>query len=274
MGQVVGQAVGMEAEGKAEKGRKGPLIAAIGCGLVAVVLLQLYLQQEKRQQHAGMEMVDVVVAAHDLTEGTRLEQDLLTSKALPSLYVHDKVVRFLDLQKVLGQPLSYPVKAGEPILWATVGREGGGGLSTMIIKGERALTLPVDEVSGLSGLIQPHDHVDVYGTFPVRAGQSSRTGEATIPLLQNVLVLAVGERVGEATSVTEETGLLSSTVTVSVTPEQASLLVYAQSQGKLVLLLRNTSDLDVSADPVPLTFDQARFHTYVEKMAGEQRRRR
>ena len=69
---------------------------------------------------------------------------------------------------------------------------------------------------------------------------------ATVTLLQNVLVLAVGGRTAGAED-REGMGFGSSDlVTVSVTPEQAQLLALARRTGRLDLALRAPDDIAVT----------------------------
>lgn len=226
--------------------RRLALIAAIGVGLLAVVAVRRYLQDERHRQLQDLELVDVVTAVQDLPSGTRLDRPMLQSRAIPLVYVHDKAVRLGDLSTLIGQVIQYAVKAGEPLLWTTVGSPHGRGLSGVVLKGERAVTLAVDEMAGVAGMVQPNDHVDILGTFH----------ERTTLLLQNVLVLATGGLVSDPTRA-EGGGYTS--ITVSVSPEAAALLVYGQAQGRLTLLLRHTLDVEPLADPTAMTYDPAKF---------------
>ncbi len=238
--------------------RRLALIAAIGVGLLAVVAIRRYLQDERHRQLQDLELVDVVAAAQDLPAGTRLDRPMLQSRAIPLVYVHDKTIRLSDLNTLLGQVVQYAVKTGEPLLWTTVGSPHGRGLSGVVLKGERAVTLAVDEMAGVAGMIQPNDHVDILGTFH----------ERTVLLLQNVLVLAAGGMVSDPTRA-EGGGYAS--ITVSVSPEAAALLVYGQSQGRLTLLLRHALDVEPLADPTAMTYDPGKFKDRIGQLPARRR---
>jgi pilus assembly protein CpaB len=100
-------------------------------------------------------------------------------------------------------------------------------------KGERAITIPVNTVSGLSGMIKPNDRVDIVGTFSVGSKIITRI------LNQNVTVIAVGSRFGNNSE--ENYG----SVTLKVSPEEAEILTFAERHGDLRLLLRNRRDLEI-----------------------------
>jgi pilus assembly protein CpaB len=89
--------------------------------------------------------------------------------------------------------------------------------------------------------MRPGDRVDVLLT-KARPGPEARV--VTVPLLQNLLVLAVGNSFGAAGQESAPVGLDS--VTLLVTVDQASLLTQARRDGTLSFVLRNEDDLEVN----------------------------
>ena len=72
-------------------------------------------------------------------------------------------------------------------------------------------------------------------------------GYVTMTLLQNVTMLAVGQEISDVPSSEGRKQSASySTVTLSVTIDEAELLTIAQTRGKMTLLLRNREDVEVS----------------------------
>ena len=105
-------------------------------------------------------------------------------------------------------------------------------LSYHVPSGMRAESLQVSAVSGVSGMIQPGDHVDVVAVLPKTVAGSS---QARL-LLQHALVLAVGST--QQASPTSGTAVQSYTdVTLALYPGDAVLLIYAASRGTVQLLL-------------------------------------
>jgi len=113
------------------------------------------------------------------------------------------------------------------------------------------MSMPVDNISGISGLLRPGDRVDIIGTFPTgskdqvipEAGGGSSVGYITMTLLQNVTLLAVGQDIQSNTGDNDNNSYNS--VTMSVTVEEAELLTIAQTRGELELLLRHPEDVDI-----------------------------
>jgi pilus assembly protein CpaB len=113
----------------------------------------------------------------------------------------------------------------------------------------------VDSISGVSGLLTPGDRVDLLGTFPVSskeelipdASGGGSVGYVTMTLLQNVTLLAVGQQLSSVSAQQDGRRNNYSTVTLSVTVDEAELLTIAQTRGKLMLLLRNREDIKTVA---------------------------
>jgi pilus assembly protein CpaB len=109
--------------------------------------------------------------------------------------------------------------------------------------------VPATITSTFGGLLRPGDRVDAFLTTVEREAER----RVTLPLLQNLLVLAVGGDVGmayEAPVVDEKeerrpSSLKLSTVTVAVTPRQAEVLTFAQDQGLVTLALRHPDDVTI-----------------------------
>jgi pilus assembly protein CpaB len=240
-----------------------PLIVSIGAGILAVVLFQIYMKKERAELfNAG---VPVVVASvnSDLPAGTPLEEAFLEKKPVPKRFLHEKAVLFSDASQVIGQPLRYPVKSGEVLLWTGISGKRENTLATLLIKGKRALTLGVDELTSVSGLIQPGDHVDILGTFfaggLAKEGVDLKLGEATVMLLQNVLVLATGTQMHLHNGGNfEERGSFSA-ITVAATPEEAGLLVLSQNRGRLTMILRQYGDQEIISNLPKITYDDIKL---------------
>jgi pilus assembly protein CpaB len=247
--------------------RKIQLVIALVLGIAAVVLINLYLRQMKQSITRGMEMVKVLSAQDSIPPNTKLTEDLLKTELIPERYVHKNALTPRDLDLVLGQVTRYRIEKNSPLLWSDLGvTQSGVALSEIVREKERAITIPVDEASSVGNLIRPNDAVDILGTFSTETGGEG-TGIATITLLQNVTILAVGDRFGTAAA---EPNVGYRTVTLSVTPLEAEILVFAQERGKLSLALRNNRDLASEGEIPKITWEDI---YKVERRATIQRER-
>lgn len=142
------------------------------------------------------------------------------------------------LAEAEGRVVRNSIVAGEPLLEAKLAPQlaGRGGIMPMLVpEGERGVTIKVDDAVKESGFVLPNSRVDVLVTMAKSENTQDRVAKV---ILQDVLVLAAGQTVemrdNKPASVT--------TVTLSVTPEQAERLALAQTDGKLTLGTRNLRD--------------------------------
>lgn len=259
--------------------KKKLLIAAVMVGLFAAALLYLYASQlEKEKEELVRDQVEVVKAARNIPAGTPLAKDKITTEQVPQRFLPPNPLLENDLNIYLGTPLAVNVEEGAMILTSDFSvQEVSRTLSTKIPPEERAMSIAVDAISGVSGLLRPGDRVDILGTFPIGTKDQVVTNEkgeegvgyVTMTMLQNVTLLATGQELSDVTSSENQQGRGSSyaTVTLSVTIDEAELLTIAQTRGKMTLLLRNREDVDVS------TVSKRTLREVMEELEIIQRRR-
>jgi pilus assembly protein CpaB len=130
-------------------------------------------------------------------------------------------------------------------------------LSTKVPKGKRAITVPVDNISSVGGMIRPGDHVDVMGMVPLPAMTADGkqvTQMTTMPLFQDVLVLAVGQEFTNVPGGEKKERVLSPVITLALQPQEANLIAFVQEQGKIRLILRSPEDTQVQP-AMPASWD-------------------
>ncbi len=250
------------------------LIVALLLAGLAFWLNWRYLEKERQRLVEGHQLVEVIVAKRDLPAMTVLTLDDLILADVFRSAVGQNVFYEDDLDSLLNKKLLYPVRRNDPILWTQVDmpRRRGSGLSAAIEKGKRALSLAIAGAPGVAGMVQPNDHVDIMGTFSFPSPSNPTQVESvTLMLLQNVTVLAAGNRIAGQTESERRSGNGYSTVTFAVTPMEAEILVFAQqTRGQLYLSLRNPSDRDAQTEIPSVNFD------YIESILqqlNEQRQR-
>ncbi len=237
--------------------KKKAMVFAVIVAVIGVILVQLYIMGEKKKYTDESKLVKVLVAKKNIAAGTPIERSMLTVRKYFKEFVPKDAVSVKDVTRILGVPPKVDIKKGEPIL-ASHFREGGvAGLSTRflsgaILPGERAITVRVDEESGVAGLIRPGDYVDILGTFNKIGGN---VVSQTVTILQSVPVLAIGSQVGTALNKNRvRTGRHYRTITLSVTPEEAELIEFARRKTKLIFVLRNPEDTQTLEDIKKVSF--------------------
>jgi pilus assembly protein CpaB len=226
--------------------------------LLGMVLVYLYV--EKRSEEVKSEYgnaVTVVVASKDIQELQKIELSMLTTKTVPNTFKQPGA--YDDPGAFEGAVASSPIRAGEQILATKVLMPGAAtGISAQIAISRRAMSIPVNDVTGVTRLIKPGDRIDLITNIQYQI-DADRMSE-TKTLMQNIHVLAVGELIqnkvpsaiemdpvsGSQRAIDLRNSRAFATITVEVTPDQAQQLSWvlenSQQAGNLMITLRNPVD--------------------------------
>jgi pilus assembly protein CpaB len=243
------------------------LIFALG----GMALVGFYISEQERKMIATHgDLVQVIVATKDMNEMKAIDLNNLAVQAVPSTYMQPGAIRIdrsraqkkeegfiADLKELNGMVALVPIRSGEQIVMTKLSPKGAEtGLAIEVPANKRALSIPIQDDTGVSKLIKPGDHVDIIGSISYPGSDGSKQTELKT-LLQNINILAVGEIIAnnipaiyEIDPVTQKKTAVSgrgdrafATITVEVTPDQAQILIFAMEQaGRLFLTLRNPVD--------------------------------
>jgi pilus assembly protein CpaB len=207
-----------------------PFVVLAGLvGLVATFTIHRYVTA--KTTGAIKPTNQIVVAACDISPGVALSGGLIKIAQWPQDLVPAKAAA--TLQEVQGRVLITPVGKGEAILFTKLAPEGTeAGLGGLLDESKRALTVRVDDVSGVAGFIHPGDHVDVL----VEMQMPSSSEHFSKTILQNIVILTAGQFWEQNK---EQKPTVVNTVTLELTPDQAEILNLASNQGKIRLALRS-----------------------------------
>lgn len=207
-------------------------------GLGAGILATSYL----KQRIAAIESAEknkpvrkIVVARQDLQKGDRLTFDNVAVREIPADWALSGAITPDQFERVEQAVLAYPARRGEQILWAQLEGQKSATFSARLNTGRRAITVPVDEINSISGMLEPGDTIDLVAT--IRKDNHS----ISFVLLQRVKVLATGTRVSQDEP-PDGRGRTYTTITLDVTPAEARRIIAAREAGKLVALLRAPGD--------------------------------
>jgi pilus assembly protein CpaB len=230
--------------------RRQALAIAAACGILAAFLSYVYLKRPTTSRPTPEEpRVDVLVAARDIPKGIRVSlEDVRVVSMEQSKVPRRAIAAGEDISKsVEGLVAVVPVAAGEVLTEDRIRRPSARlGLAFMVPEGMRAVTVAVDEVSGVGWLLKPGDRVDVLATFDLPDDTV-----ITRTVLQDVELLALGSQITPAEEEQEAppegakpkpAPRQQTTATLAVTPSDAQKLVLADSKGELRLALRRAGD--------------------------------
>jgi pilus assembly protein CpaB len=211
------------------------LAGALLFGLLAAVSVSRYLSSA---QAYSKNLNQVAVAKVSIPLGTKIIAEQVMMVQFPKESTPDGTFSVAD--KLVGRVAVTNINAREPITEARLAPEGtAGGLSAVIPEGYRAMTVKVDDVVGISGFIMPGTLVDVVVVIDP-AENTSRQDPISKIVLQNIRVLANGQNIDKPEDQREANSVKA--VTLQVTPEQAEKLALAATEGKLQLVMRNSTD--------------------------------
>ncbi len=208
----------------------------------AASLWSLGWLKDRAQQpgQASLPMAKVVVAKTEIGAATRiipamLQLDNWNQKASPK-------GSFVSLQEVEGRVTGTSLVEGELLTEKKLVPIGTPpGLPALLPPNKRAMTVKVDEASGVAGFLAPENRVDVVVT--VDRGDFSKNPLAKV-IFQNLKVLGIGQKIeakpGDKPQVVP-------TVTLEVTPEEGERLALAAQEGRISLVLRGQADENLLA---------------------------
>ena len=155
-----------------------------------------------------------------------------------------------DDRHAVGSLALISIPAGATITASKIGRPVDVGLTPRLKPGMRAVSIAIDRVKGVSGLISPGDRVDVISIPP-----RNHAAPQAFAIMRGVEVMAMGSTLDTAgASPSPDAGSLT-TITLAVTPDQANLLAMADNATQLRLALRPPNEPVRSLEPQRLVFE-------------------
>jgi pilus assembly protein CpaB len=220
------------------------LVAVIAIAFASVASYSLYKylkgQEAKVQEVMKVSVTaqKVVVAAKNIPVGEAITSAQVKTVDWPTESL--PAGTFAMENEVVGRTTLQTIETGNPVTVSKLLPVGGlpGVMNYKIPEGHRAMTVGVDQVSGVAGFITPNSMVDVVLTAKPPGYRQS----VSRIVMQNIPVLATGQVIEQK----DGKPVLVPTVTLDVTPEEAERLVMANSSGSLRLLLRRAGDSDVA----------------------------
>lgn len=219
---------------------------AIVVALIVVGAAYAYLSAQHTA--APVAMVPEVVSNMNIPAGSVLTASMLTTRPFPKEYLGEGAIT--NPSQAVGKLLRIPLAKGEAVragYLATKNQLGPAGFALTIPQGMRAMTVPVDVESAMAGMLQPGDRLDAMALLPAKvAGQQ----EARI-FMDDLMILMTGTQQAGSSGTSAAAATSYSTLTLAVTPQQATTLAMAEKVGSVQFLLRpakaQSSDVGVVA---------------------------
>ena len=214
------------------------VLSVFVAGIIYVVLTGFLAP--KPQPVAAPQYINVVVAAVDIQDRTRLTSEMLktvrvTGDVVPADAIH-------TVNEAVGRTTTKKIMKDD-IVTASKLAGSKGGLAGTIPADTRAITIPVNDVTGVSGLIKPGDYVDIF----LVSNKSYKNAIYGKLVLQNVLLLAINTTMADQQQAADNkdskdkaqtTNSKMGLVTLAVNPTDVLKIEAAMQEGTLYLALR------------------------------------
>jgi pilus assembly protein CpaB len=211
------------------------VLAGLAAALAALVVHSALRRKDAELEQAKLTTTQIVVAAHELSVGTKLQPTDVRVVRWPRESLPAGAIT--DPAGVVGTIVKIQMVENEPLVASRLySGDTSGILSLLIPPDMRAMAVAVDEVSDIAGFVLPHARVDVLVALREQGGISESAARAKV-VVENVEVLAVAQ-----TTEQKDKPQVERVVTLLVTPEQAEKLALASHEGTLRLALRNLND--------------------------------
>ncbi len=220
-----------------------PLVLGVCVGGIAIKLVLNVVANAQGASQANM--AKCAVAKVDIGFAEEITAEMLVLKDWPKDSLPEQ--HFEDLEELLNRVTNMYIPKDVPIyptMLAQVGTPPG--IQTRIKPGYRAVSVGIDEVTGVAYQLKPGDRVDVISLVE-RRRRDGRTDSISRVILQNVEIAAVG-RALHSGKPGDAPKSVARSVTLLLHPEEVTKLHLAQSsRGKISLALRGSTD-DAQSD--------------------------
>ncbi len=194
----------------------------------------------------------VLIAKSDISVGTFLKEDMVGWQAWPSDTIDPsymvqgqtdpKTQAPFDTKSLIGTVARLPIAVGQPITSSRIVHPGEQGFLAAALKpGMRAVTVAVNDTTGIAGLVFPGDRVDMLLTHEIAtAGGNGEKRHATETVLENIRILAIDQSLSHQNDPKQAgPAVVGKTATIEVNPKQAEMVAVASTLGLLSLSLRS-----------------------------------
>jgi pilus assembly protein CpaB len=235
------------------------LIVALAIGTVAAVSAVLYLNSVQSRANGNARLVRIYKVANEIPKGTTgdvaIGHNLIVADSIPEKFFPQTAVT--DLNVIKGKVAPLDLSPGQILVANQFVERSVATTSfstTNVPSGQVAVTVSVDNVRGVAGLVVPGDKVDLMGTFQQASG-----GAYVHFFYQDVNVVAIGTSAAPtAGNTTPAANPGSNLFTFAVPPDAAERIVIASQKSSIYLALVPPDNAPSAIAPVQDTqVDQA-----------------
>lgn len=220
------------------------ILGALAAGLAAVVLTSSYVKTSIQSQTAALaeqynvkqKEIAAKIQQRSDQQMAALAQELARMKKEQA----DAQQKQLALLQQAQQAAKAQAAAAAQAAVKVKARKPSVALKTPV--GKRAVTVMVDSLAAVGGLLNAGDFVDVIAHLNVPEQENSDKKTVTAMIFQSLQVLAVNTNINDPGAYDEQQGSLR--ITLAVDPQEAGLLAFANKNGNIELALRSPDETE------------------------------
>lgn len=208
--------------------------------LLAVVMVNAYLNREKQRYQIELQETYVVIATQDIPKGATILPKMVKPTSFPVKYIQPTALQ--NPNAAVGKIAVTDIVKNEQILSTklTTIRKVRDSLAIRLPQGKRAFTIAIAPLMAVGGDIKTGDYIDIIGSFPYTQNIDGKavTENVSVTLFQKIIVMGI-----------KGGGDNKLIFTLALTPQESAILSYAMGQGALRFVLRQP--LDTAIESVP-----------------------
>jgi pilus assembly protein CpaB len=215
------------------------IVGAVAAGIIAVILTSNYVKSSIEGQTSSLaEQYDVKQKEMAAQIQQRSDQQMA---ALAQELERVKSQQAEAMQKQMAALKESQQEAARMQQAAQVQKVRKPSLALKTPVGKRAITVKIDSLAAVGGLLNPGDFVDVIAELNVPF-QSADKKTVTAMIFQGLQVLAINTNEDDPGAYDEQQAESFLKITVAVDPQEAGLLAFANKNGILELALRSPDE--------------------------------
>lgn len=234
------------------------LVLAVGLGFGTIQFARNWLENERNALTAvqdapapELQVSRVLVTAGDMPSGHFLRAGDLRWQEWPEGAIAEQYFteQEVQLEELVGAVVRSGMNSGEPITSNRVVRPGDRGfLAGVLTPGMRAMSVPVNETTGIAGLVFPGDRVDLILSHGVVEETPEKATKRAVSetVLTNRRVLAIDQMVDDLAN----EPAVADNVTLELTPQEVEHVTVLLGLGSLTLSLRGIAEREEDLPPL------------------------
>ncbi len=215
------------------------LVMAVAVGLIAVFVMSAQLESKMKADR------DALAQQFDASQKEMAAQLSQQSEAQINA-VREEVQKVRAEQQEALQAQMAALQAAQEAKQTDV-KKPKPSLALRTPAGKRAVTVMIDSLAAVGGLINAGDKVDVIAHLDVpeaTGNAEAKSKSVTAMIFQSLEVLAVNTNLDEPGMYDDQQAAPTLKITFAVDPQESGLLAFADRNGKLELALRNSEESD------------------------------